>query len=158
MPSWLTLRLAASVIGALAVIGLIYAAVSHYRGLVDERDGLQAWQDNIISVTSREAGIEDDDGNPALLGPDQVARQITFMGEGIERLRLAIAGQNADAEHRANDLEERLARAERDAARLQRDAERGQALIDRLRAGATEPGNEQCMVDDPAFLDDIGDL
>mgnify|MGYP005834124213 CR=1 FL=1 len=160
IPISLSPKQIAGLIGGVAVLALLIVAGIHYRGLLAdraERDQLLEWQGGIQRTVSEAVDARTKDGEPGLLPIDQIEPQIRSMASSIGDLQQAIEDQNADAQARADDLQDRLAREQRDRARLAREARRGEALIDRLRREAEQPGDERCLAPDD-FLDQLGDL
>lgn len=147
-------------IGGIVLLGLITAGVIHYRGLLadrEERDQLAEWQLDIRRAVSDAVDAKTKDGERGLLAADQIRPQIEAMGASIDDLQGSIEDQNSDIQARADDLAERLEREQRDRQRLEREARRGEALIERLRREAEQPGDERCLAPDD-FIDDLGDL
>lgn len=109
-----------------------------------ERDGLKAWQTNVREVTSRAADIRDKAGKPALLALDQVPTQITYLGQGVDRLTIALADKNRESEQRAAAYRDALAQDAQNRADADRRFAAAQSSIERLRALAAKPANPQC--------------
>lgn len=132
---------------AMKVSGGIIAALLIVLGVVtwradaisNERDELQAWQTEVWGATKIAA-------DRPKLGKDHVARQISYLGDGIGRLQDAIADMNAQAEQRAEAFAEARELAEKREKELARRERSTDSRIARLRALSKQKG--QCAVTD----------
>jgi hypothetical protein len=104
-----------------------------------DRDELQAWQTEVWGATKLAA-------DRPKLAKDQVALQITYLGNGVDLLERTIADLNAQAEQRAEafaEAQELAAEREKELAGLRRSSD---AVVSRLRALSEREG--QCAVPD----------
>jgi 3-hydroxyacyl-CoA dehydrogenase len=124
---------------ALALAIALGITLWRYDVVSKDRDELQAWQTEVWGATKLAA-------DRPKLAKDQVALQITYLGNGVDLLERTIADLNAQAEQRAEafaEAQELAAEREKELAGLRRSSD---AVVSRLRALSEREG--QCAVPD----------
>jgi len=96
IPTGLAIRLAGGLLAALLLVGLWFRG-NHYR---DQRDALQLWKGEVVDATRSAA-------HRPRLAENQVAKQIRYLGEGLDNVRVAMATAKAEAIQAKADQERR---------------------------------------------------
>jgi len=84
--------LAGRVLGGVSLVALVALAALGLRlhHVTGQRDALQAWQDDVVTATR-------DAAHRPKLAPAAVARQVRFLGAGLDQVREAMATATAKA-------------------------------------------------------------
>jgi hypothetical protein len=140
MIAGLNLRLLGMALGALAVVGFVWMALSWKQ----QRDDLRAWRGDVVAATRSAAG------NPRLAS-EAVPQQVELLGRAIADLKGAIGRQNdavAELGARSAQLQDEAAKASRSASQR---VSRVEGARDRLEASSRTGGAERACVPSKAL-------
>lgn len=148
-----------AIIGGAMVAGVLGFAlwgvrVNHLRAEhLNDLHAAQAWQANVQSVTSHAAGVS------GLIALDQVAVQISYLGQALGDCHGAVADQNKAIEDIAASSAAKIAAGNEALAKMEKDRAAAEKAVSALRASAAgNAGNDGACVPSAAFLANSGVL